>query len=136
METHQGQQRVNQITLVTSPDDVLHDAVRILLVDLTQEQTHLISEVLTSFESIPAIVLYVWSGTDSTEWLIDKKLKSQLIVFNAESEKQEVVGYLAAQSNSHYFGFLKTLSALNNRAIYSTDEFKGIIASLIEKYGI
>ena len=127
---------MNQITLVTSPDDVLHDAVRILLVDLTQEQTHLISEVLTSFESIPAIVLYVWSGTDSTEWLIDKKLKSQLIVFNAESEKQEVVGYLAAQSNSHYFGFLKTLSALNNRAIYSTDEFKGIIASLIEKYGI
>ena len=109
----------NQITLVSTPDDVLHDAVRLLLVDLTQEQTQAISEALMSIEDIPATVIYVWSSQDSASWLIDKKLKSQLIVFNADSEKSEIVGYLAAQSNSCYFGFLKDLSILNKRAIYS-----------------
>jgi hypothetical protein len=124
----------NQITLVSAPDDVLHDAVRLLLVDLTQEQTQAISEALMSIEDIPATVIYVWSSQDSASWLIDKKLKSQLIVFNADSEKSEIVGYLAAQSNSCYFGFLKDLSILNKRAIYSAEDLKEIIDRQFKKY--
>jgi hypothetical protein len=124
----------NQITLVSSPDDVLHDAVRLLLVDLNQEQTQAISEALMTVENIPATVIYVWSNIDPVEWLIDKKLKSQIIVFNADSEKSEIVGYLAAQQNSFYFGFLKNLEVLNKRAIYSSEDLKGIINHHFKKY--
>jgi hypothetical protein len=124
----------NQITLVSAPDDVLHDAVRLLLVDLTQEQTQAISEALMSIENIPATVIYVWSSQDSASWLIDKKLKSQLIIFNADSEKSEIVGYLSAQSNSCYFGFLKDLAVLNKRAIYSAEDLKEIIDKQFKKY--
>ena len=124
----------NQITLVSAPDDVLHDAVRLLLVDLTQEQTQAISEALMSIEDIPATVIYVWSSQDSVSWLIDKKLKSQLIIFNADSEKSEIVGYLSAQSNSCYFGFLKDLEVLNKRAIYSAEDLKEIIDKQFKKY--
>jgi hypothetical protein len=124
----------NQITLVSAPDDVLHDAVRLLLVDLTQEQTQAISEALMSIEDIPATVIYVWSSQDSASWLIDKKLKSQLIIFNADSEKSEIVGYLSAQSNSCYFGFLKDLAVLNKRAIYSAEDLKEIIDKQFKKY--
>ena len=123
----------NQITLVSAPDDVLHDAVRLLLVDLTQEQTQAISEALMSIEDIPATVIYVWSSQDSVSWLIDKKLKSQLIIFNADSEKSEIVGYLSAQSNSCYFGFLKDLAVLNKRAIYSAEDLKEIIDKQFKK---
>jgi hypothetical protein len=124
----------NQITLVSAPDDVLHDAVRLLLVDLTQEQTQAISEALMSIEDIPATVIYVWSSQDSVSWLIDKKLKSQLIIFNADSEKSEIAGYLSAQSNSCYFGFLKDLAVLNKRAIYSAEDLKEIIDKQFKKY--
>jgi hypothetical protein len=124
----------NQITLVSAPDDILHDAVRILLVDLNQEQTQAISESLMAIEDIPSTVIYVWSNIDSIPWLIDKKLKSQLIIFNAASEKSEIVGYLAAQPNSFYFGFLKDLEVLNKRAIYSSDDLIGIISQYLKKY--
>jgi hypothetical protein len=124
----------NQITLVSAPDDVLHDAVRILLVDLNQEQTQAVSESLMTIENIPATVIYVWSNIDTIDWLIDKKLKSQLIIFNADSEKSEVVGYLAAQSNSFYFGFLKDLEVLNKKAIYTSEDLKGIINHYFKKY--
>jgi hypothetical protein len=124
----------NQITLVSAPDDVLHDAVRILLVDLTQEQTQAISEALMTVEDIPASVIYVWSNIDSVSWLIDKKLKSQLIIFNADSEKSEVVGYIAAQANSFYFGFLKDLEVLNKRAIYSSEDLKETFSQHFKKY--
>lgn len=124
----------NQITLVTAPDDVLHDALRILLVDLSKDQTQVVSDTLISFDTVPTIVSYVWAATDEVEWLIDKKLKSQLIIFNADSEQQEIVGYLASQPNTHYFGNLKSLAILNNRAIYSTEDFKDLLSKQIAKY--
>ena len=124
----------NQITLVTAPDDVLHPALRILLVDLSKEQTQIVSEALMSFDKIPSIVTYVWSATDSEEWLVDKRLKSQVVFFNAASEKPEIIGYLSAQPNTYYFGTLKSLAFINNRTIYSTEDFKDIIAKQITKY--
>ena len=124
----------NQITLVSAPDDVLHQAMRILLVDLSKDQTQAVSDALMSFENVPTIVAYVWTAADSAEWLLDKKLKSQVVFFNADSENQEIVGHLAGLSNSCYFGTLKSLASLNKRAIYSTEDFKGILSTQIDKY--
>jgi hypothetical protein len=128
----------NQITLVSPPDDVLHDALRIILVDLDQEQTQLVSEAFLTFETIPATVLYVWKMGNSIEWLLDKKSKADLIIFNANSGPngaiEIVVGYMAAQSNSYYLGNLKDLSKANPRAIYDIDSLKGILTRHFNKY--
>mgnify|MGYP001627180221 CR=1 FL=1 len=124
----------NQITLVSPPDDVLHDAFRIVLVDLDPEQTQVISESLMTVGEIPATVVYVWSNLDSVDWLLDKKLKSNIIVFNADSQKSELIGYLASQKNAYYFGHLKDLGSLNKKAIYNTDNFKEVIKQHFEQY--
>lgn len=124
----------NQITLVTAPDDVLHPALRILLVDLSKEQTQIVSEALMSFDKVPAIVTYVWSPYDSAEWLVDKRLKSQVVFFNADSNQSEIVGYMVAQPNTYYFGTLKSLAFINNRTIYSTEDFKDLLSKQIAKY--
>jgi hypothetical protein len=126
----------DQITLVTSPDDVYHDAMRIVLVDLNTDQSYVVSQTLTSFESLPPLVVYVWSHKDSPKWLVDKKFKSQLLVFNADSECQDIVGYIAAQPNAHYFGNLKSLHHVNNKAIYGAEDFKELFTKQIEGYEI
>lgn len=128
----------NQITLVSPPDDVLHDAVRIILVGLTQDQTQLISEALLTFDTVPPTVLYVWKQGDKIDWLLDKKPKSDLIIFNADTNPngmiEIVVGYLAAQSNSYYLGSLKDLDKANPRAIYTIDDLKEIFSIEFKKY--
>jgi hypothetical protein len=128
----------NQITLVSPPDDVLHDAIRILLVELDQDQTQLISEAFLTFESLPPTVLYVWRMGDSIEWLLDKKSKTDLIVFNANASPngaiELIIGYIAAQSNSYYLGTLKDLNKANPRAIYDIDSLKEILTIQFKKY--
>lgn len=126
----------DKVILVTPPDDILVDGLRLLLVDLTQEQTQMISDAFTSLKTIPTIVAYVWSQTYDTEWLLDKKLKSNLIIFNANSENDAIIGYMAAQSNACYFGELKDLKNANNMAIYNVDQLKEILEKVIEKHGI
>jgi hypothetical protein len=130
----------NQITLVSPPDDVLHDALRIMLVELDQEQTQLISEAFLTFESVPPTVLYVWKMGDSIEWLLDKKLKTDLIIFNAGASPngaiELIIGYIAAQSNAYYLGNLKDLSKANPRAIYNIDSLKEILTRQFNKYEI
>ena len=125
----------DKVILVTPPDDILVDGLRILLVDLTQDQTQMISDVFTNLKSIPTIVAYVWSQTYDTEWLLDKKLKSNLIIFNANSENDVIIGYMAAQSNSYYFGELKDLKIVNNSAIYSTEDLSILMEKTIKNYG-
>lgn len=131
---------MNQISLVTAPDDVLHDALRITLVQLNPEQTQAVSDVLTSLETIPPMVLYVWQMGNPISWLLDKKAKSNIIIFNgnipSDGATELIVGYIAAHSNSYYFGTLKDLSQANPRAIYSTEDLKELINLQIEKYGI
>jgi len=128
----------NQITFVSPPDDVLHDAIRILLVELDQDQTQLISEAFLTFESLPPTVLYVWRMGDSIEWLLDKKSKTDLIVFNANASPngaiELIIGYIAAQSNSYYLGTLKDLNKANPRAIYDIDSLKEILTIQFKKY--
>ena len=120
--------------LVTPPDDVLVDGIRILLVDVTVPQSQMISSVLTQFETMPAVIAYMWSSGDSVDWLIDKKHKSDIIIFNADSENDIVVGYLSAQPNSYYFGNLKLLSTVNRSAIYNTDQIYDLLEKLIGQY--
>ena len=139
-ENPRYQKMKNQITLVSPPDDVLHDALRIMLVELDQEQTQLISEAFLTFESVPPTVLYVWKMGDSIEWLLDKKLKTDLIIFNAGASPngaiELIIGYIAAQSNAYYLGNLKDLSKANPRAIYNIDSLKEILTRQFNKYEI
>ena len=124
----------DKVLLVTSPDDTVVDAVRLLLVDLSPEHTKLISDALGTFTAVPNIVVYMWKMGDPIDWLFDKKQKSQAIIFNADCYNELIIGYLAAQSKSYYFGTLKTLQKVNNNAIYNTDECISIINNLLMRY--
>jgi hypothetical protein len=124
----------DRIILVTPPDDVHYTGLRILLVDLAQEHTQFISDVLTKTENVPTIISYVWNTGDDVAWLIDKKEKSDLIVFNADSHNQTIAGFLSAYSISHYFGTLKDLQLVNNSAIYSVEQFVEIFNYTVKKY--
>ena len=124
----------NKITLVTFPDDVLHDGIRILIFDLTPAHTQLISGVLYNMKEIQNTVIYVSNGQDDTQWVLDKKQKCSIILYNAESQNQTMVGYLTAQSNSYYFGELKTLSSVNNNKIISREQIEMIMEDQYKKY--
>lgn len=126
----------NKVLLVTAPDDVLVDGIRILLVDIVPEQQQIISDALTLLDNSPDIVLYVWNSANDTAWLLDKKLKSDAVIFNADGENDVIIGYMAAQSNSHYFGTLKILSVVNKSTIYDTDQVLIILENKIKQYGL
>lgn len=118
----------DKITVVTSPDDIQIDAFRILLVDLSHPQADLLSKTLLSLkESNSEIVTYFWKNGEDFSWLLDKKHKSDVIIFNADSENDILVGYMAAQKNSHYFGNLRNLNIVNKSAIYNAEQLLEIL---------
>ena len=125
---------MNNILVITEPDDVLEDGFRILLVDLTTEQTEILSDSLTNLESIPTTMTYVWRNEDPINWLFDKKAKSHLIVFNTLSTNQKLVGYLAAQGNSYYFGSLQSIRVVNPNELYNQDDCSTILNNYITNY--
>lgn len=127
---------MNQMLLVSSPDDVALEGVRLLMVGLTPEQSNIVSTSLTTIETTPRVVVYVWNEHDSMDWLTDKIYKSQLIFFNAEFENQTLVGYLAGKLNSHYFGSLKSINQINNSAIFNEDQCRTSLTNLFKKYEI
>jgi hypothetical protein len=94
----------------------------------------MISDALNEFTSIPNIVTYIWRHGDAVDWMMDKKHKSQCVIFNAHSDQHMIIGYMAAQSNSHYFGTLKTFDKVNNNAIYTVNDCVNIINNLITRY--
>lgn len=100
----------SSISIVTPPDDVYIDAIRILTFDLSVEQSKIVSDAVTKIDKTNSpIVIYMFKNGDDIQWLLDKKQKSSIILYNAESLDQTMVGYLAAQNNSYYFGTLKSL---------------------------
>lgn len=119
----------NKILVVTAPDDTLLDGIRILHVDLLEEHSQLVSNAMLSSGISHTIINYVCNNTTPVRWLLDKKSKSDIILFNADSASDQIVGYIAAQPNSYYFGTLKDLHLVNDRAIYNIDD----IVSLLEK---
>lgn len=125
---------MNKITLVTEPDDILADSFRILCVNLTADQTQFLSDIVNDMEYIVDSIVYIWNEGDNEEWLFDKKLKSNVIIFNAATDNGEINGYLAAQLNSFYFGPLRNLSQINNRDIYDATSFKETLLEYIRKY--
>jgi hypothetical protein len=116
-----------KVLIVTQPDDVVLDGFRLLLVDLDSEQTKIISDVLLEIKSPATIIAYMWGSNDDSYWLLDKKAKSNLIIFNANSQNELIVGYMAAQKNSHYFGILKILAQANAKAIYASEDCESLI---------
>lgn len=123
----------DKVLVVTSPDDVLIDAYRILVVGLNPDQSKTLSDALLNVRYQGNVVLYLWEG-GGPEWLLDKKPKSDLIIFNADNENELLVGYMAAQKNSHYFGTLKFLSGANTRTIYSSEDLETLLTLIFENY--
>lgn len=124
----------DKILLVTAPDDVVEDAFRVLLVDLTVEQNSFISSVLIEIKSMVKLAFYIWNGSDPVSWLIDKKLKSNIIIFNAESDLQNIVGYISAQPNSYYLGTLRDLNIINSSALIDRELLIKTLENEIGKY--
>jgi len=125
----------DKLIMVTAPDDTLVNGGRIAVIDLTVDQTALISAALTELDSISCIVTYVWSEQDDVSWALDKIQKSQIIIFNADSINQTLVGYIAGKMNSYYFGTLKSLNQVNNSVIYDVDQCKTILTNIFDRYG-
>ena len=123
----------DQILVVTPPDDTLLQGIRIVHVNLTEDQSSIISNALLKTTLPFTIVNYVWKIGDSVSWLMDKISKKDLIIFNADSPNngaiELIIGWVSAQSRSYYFGNLRDLHIVNNRAIYNTDD----ILNLLEK---
>ena len=123
----------DKILVATPPDDTPLDGIRIAHIDLTEEQSMVVSNALFLPTFPTPIINYVWKMGDSVDWLFDKVVKSDIILFNADSVNQTVVGWLAAKSNSHYFGNLKDLYMVNDRAIYSTEQVS-LLLERVSKY--
>jgi len=115
----------NSICLVTAPDDVLYKAKRLLLVDLTIDQQNFVSDVLR--ETASNFVVYVWNVGDDIEWLLDKQLKSDVVLVNLQSTEQLVVGYFLGYKKTFYFGDSKKVQKFSANAIYSTEQLLNII---------
>lgn len=117
----------NSAYIITSPDDKIVDGFKLLCVDLTHEQSQLVSDTLTKINVESDLVIYVWKSGDPIDWMLDKKSKSDIILFNADSQHQTLIGYLAAHKKSYHFGILKDIATVNNRAIYSVDFFHNLM---------
>jgi hypothetical protein len=124
-----------QVLIVTEPDDTVLDGYRILLVDLNVEQNQAVSLSLLNISLPSRVVLYSWNGSNSIEWLLDKKTKCDLIVFNADSHNELLVGYLAAHPNSYYFGQLRLLAGANNSRIYGQEDCQSTLDYAITQNG-
>jgi hypothetical protein len=123
----------DKILVITTPDDAPLDGIRILAVNLTQEQGQIVSNALLQFDNFSINILnYVWRTSDSVAWLLDKKIKSDVIIFNADAEDNTITGYLSAQSKSYYFGTLKDLHLANDRAIYSTEDVLTLLETMVK----
>lgn len=124
----------DKIIIVTPPDDILLDGLRILLFDLDETQREIISNCLKTIDINYNFIVYFYNNSSEIEWLLDKKIKADAIIFNAESTNQTLVGYLAAQKNSAYFGTLKDLKHINNCAVYNKEQCTEFIYNRLRTY--
>ena len=129
----------DKILVITSPDDILLDGIRILHVSLTDEHSQIVSAALMNCQASTAIINYVWKMGDPVSWLLDKQLKSDIIIFNAhpaiDGAHELIIGYIAAQSKSYYFGTLRDLQLANDRVIYTSDDILFLLEKIIKQHG-
>ena len=125
----------DKILVITAPDDTPLDGIRVLHVQLTEEQRQIVSSAMLNTKIPHNIINYVWNMGDPISWLLDKQPKCDVILFNADVQSngaiELIIGYIAAQPQSYYFGTLRDLHLANDRAIYTTND----ILSLLEKNG-
>ena len=124
----------NKLTLVTAPDDILEDGLRILLVGLDHQNSERVSTALTRLDSVPTTIIYVWNKGEDRAWLFDKKQKSNIIIFDADNVSPEMMGYMAAQPNSYYFGILREIEPVNNRALFDVDTCYKLLGEIVDQY--
>lgn len=123
----------NKIVLVTSPDDLLTDGVRLCLVNLNQDQLNLLTQVLSTMQPSVSVIAYIWNPKDPYEWFIDKKIKSDVILFNALAHTHIMNGYLSAHTNCYYFGTLREVTHLYNKEVTSAEQLQSIIQRAIDQ---
>jgi len=126
----------DKIIVVTPPDDILLDGPRLLLVNLNQEQLQAVSTAVMTLDiENHTVITFVWKLGDPVEWMLNTKLKSKIIIFNADmlgNESGDLInGYLLAQGNSYYFGNLKDLHMANNRVLYNSDDVKILLERIL-----
>lgn len=123
----------DRILVVTPPDDTLLQGIRITHVQLTEEQSSIISSALLQTKLPHTIINYVWKMGNRVDWLLDKVTKSDIIIFNADvppNGTDIIIGWVAAQHNSYYFGNLKDLHMANDRAIYNVDDISILLENI------
>jgi hypothetical protein len=121
---------MSNIFIVTNPDDVLVDGIRITLVNLDESQSNMFSNCFKKIKTDNNLIVYNWKNNDDFEWLVDKKNKSQFLFFNENYDNDLLNGYLAAQKNSYHFGNLRLLHKVNNRVVY-INELELLLNNLI-----
>lgn len=123
----------DKLIIVTPPDDILLQGIRVLHVQLDEEQSSIVSNALMQTTFPHNIINYVWKMGNRVDWLLDKATKCDLILFNASGPTDPgldvILGWVSAQHQSHYFGILRDLHLVNDRVIYSSDD----IITLLEK---
>ena len=124
-----------KILVITPPDDTVLQGLRITHVNLTNEQTAIVSQAILQNNLSHNVINYVWHIGNPISWLLQMKSKSNLIIFNADSDPESdmITGYLAADPRSYYFGTLRDLHVANDRVILNSDEILNLLET-IAKY--
>ena len=129
----------DRILIVTPPDDILLQGIRTLHVHLNEEQSAIVSNALMQTDLPHNIINYVWKMGNPVDWLLDKSIKCDLIIFNAKGPSDPgldvILGWVSAQHNSYYFGTLKDLHLANDRVIYSSDDILNLMEKVSKKHG-
>ena len=113
-----------KISLITAPDDLEFDAIRILAVCLSPDQSNTLSDVLKVLEVEKDINLYIYNHADDLYWLVDKAHKADIIFVNGALENQKVAGWLASKRQSCFFDDAPLHKALNNTIVYSKEQIE------------
>lgn len=129
----------DKILVVTPPDDILLQGVRVLHVNLNEEQSAIVSNALMQTNLPHNIINYVWKMGNRVDWFLDKSTKCDLILFNANGATDPgldvILGWTAAQHQSYYFGTLKDLHVVNNRAIYTAEDIIFLLEKISKQNG-
>ena len=138
MATYSKREEVTaKILVITPPDETVLQGLRITHVNLTNEQTAIVSQAILKNNLSHNVINYVWHIENPISWLLQMKSKSNLIIFNADSDTESdmITGYLAADPRSYYFGTLRDLHVANDRVILNSDEILNLLET-IAKYHV
>lgn len=123
-----------KILIVTPPDDTLLQGPRLLLVNLDDDQSSVVSAALLNWSRLDNVINYVWHQGQPMDWLWSAVVKSNLIIFNADHTSSDLInGYLAALNKSCYFGNLKHLQMVNDHVIFDSDQVTQLVHRIATK---